>query len=299
MADRSWYFAANGQQQGPYPDAQFRDLIARGAVNAQTLVWSEGMAGWLKAGEVPGLIGGSGGPPPMVPPGGAMMGGGGYGGSAGDGALSIDFGILEFTWRSIVYALGAGTIILLPWTLVWYLKWIISCVRVPGRPNLSFTGDAMTLVPWVAGLVVLEIVAVVSGIRILGTLVSIGTIVATWFFIRWQIANIASNGQPLGLSFSGTVWAYIGYNLLLAISFITIIGWAWVYAAQARWYCKNVQGTRRAVAFKGTGLEILWRMIVVSLASSLIIPIPWMFRWMMRWFLSQTELVDRGAYANA
>ena len=55
MADRSWFLAANGQQQGPYPEAQFRDLIARGAVNAQTLVWSEGMAGWMQAGEVPGL----------------------------------------------------------------------------------------------------------------------------------------------------------------------------------------------------------------------------------------------------
>ena len=298
MSNRSWFFAANGQQQGPYPDAQFRDLIARGTVNAQTLVWSEGMAGWQKAGEVPGLIGGGGAPPAMVPPGGALMdAGGGYGGASS--TLSIDFGILEFTWRSIVYALGAVTVVLLPWTIVWYLKWIVSCVHVPGRPNLSFTGNAMTLVPWIAGLVVLEIVAIVSGIRILGTLVSIGTIVATWLFIRWQVANIASNGQPLGLSFSGSVWAYIGYNLLLAISFITIIGWAWVYAAQARWFCRNVEGTRRMVVFKGTGLEILWRLIVVSLASSLIIPIPWMFRWMMRWMLSQTELVDRSAHATA
>lgn len=295
MSNRSWFFAANGQQQGPFPEAQFRDLIARGTVNAQTLVWSEGMAGWQKAGEVPGLMGG--GPPPMVPPGGAVMDAGGS--YAVGGAMSIDFGILEFTWRSIVYALGAATIILMPWTIVWYLKWIVSCVRVPDRPNLSFTGNAMALVPWIAGLVVLEIVAVVSGIRILGTLVSIGTIVATWLFIRWQVANIASNGQPLGLAFSGSVWAYIGYNLLLAVSFVTIIGWAWVYAAQARWFCRNVQGTRRMVVFKGTGLEILWRLIVVSLASSLIIPIPWMFRWMMRWMLSQTELVDRSTYASA
>ena len=26
----NWFFAANGQQQGPYPEAQFRDLIANG-----------------------------------------------------------------------------------------------------------------------------------------------------------------------------------------------------------------------------------------------------------------------------
>src|SRR6516162_2205911 len=28
MADRAWYFAANGQQQGPYGEAQFRDFVA-------------------------------------------------------------------------------------------------------------------------------------------------------------------------------------------------------------------------------------------------------------------------------
>ena len=56
MADRSWFFASQGQQQGPYPEAQFRDFIARGMVNADTLVWTEGMAGWQKAGDIPGLF---------------------------------------------------------------------------------------------------------------------------------------------------------------------------------------------------------------------------------------------------
>jgi len=34
MANRSWFYASNGQQQGPYPDAQLRELIARGTVTA-------------------------------------------------------------------------------------------------------------------------------------------------------------------------------------------------------------------------------------------------------------------------
>src|SRR5438445_8480632 len=96
MSNRSWFYAANGQQQGPFPEAQLRDLITRGTVRADTLVWSEGMSGWQLAGEIPGLIpGGSaplsvpqpGGPPPMSS-GGGYAGGGGYGG----GPLSIDFG---------------------------------------------------------------------------------------------------------------------------------------------------------------------------------------------------------------
>ena len=66
MADRSWFYAADGQQQGPFPETQLRDLIARGAVTADTLVWTEGMSGWQRAGEIPGLVpGGSG--PPVVP----------------------------------------------------------------------------------------------------------------------------------------------------------------------------------------------------------------------------------------
>jgi len=68
MSNRSWFFAANGQQQGPYPEAQFRDLIARGTVNAQTLVWSEGMAGWTAAGQVTELASVFGAVPPPLPP---------------------------------------------------------------------------------------------------------------------------------------------------------------------------------------------------------------------------------------
>ena len=75
------------------------------------------------------------------------------------------------------------------------------------------------------------------------------------------IANIASNGQPVGLSFTGSVLGYIGWNLLFAISIITIIGWAWVYVAQIRWFCRNIQGTRRQIIFKGTGLQFLWRAV--------------------------------------
>jgi hypothetical protein len=79
------------------------------------------------------------------------------------------------------------------------------------------------------------------------------------------------------------------------ISVITIIGWAWVYAAQMRWVCRNIQGTRRQVVFKGTGLEYLWRVIVVLIATAFVIPIPWVFRWIMGWQLSQIELIERTA----
>jgi hypothetical protein len=294
----SWFYASEGKQQGPYPEGQFRDLVAQGVVRPETLVWSEGMAGWQKAAEIPGLIGG-GGAPSMMPTGGPpMMGSGGYagGGYAGAGeSLAVDFGILEFTWRSIAMLIGMCFIIAVPWVFVWYAKWIVSCVKVPGRPNLSFTGSAMALVPWFFGFIVLAIVIGFTGIQLLSNLLFIVQIVLYWLLIKWMVENLASNGQPLGLSFTGSVWAYIGWNLLFAISIITIVGWAWVAAAQLRWMCRNIQGTRRDIIFRGSGLEILWRGIVAAILSSFIIPIPWVYRWIMNWFASQTELAPGGS----
>ncbi|TQF38488.1 hypothetical protein UNPF46_16305 [Bradyrhizobium sp. UNPF46] len=294
----SWFYASEGKQQGPFPEGQFRDLVAQGVVRPDTLVWTEGMAGWQKAAEIPGLVGG-GGAPPMIPAGGPpMMGGGGYaGGGAGGGSLSVDFGILDFTWRTLVLVIGSCFVIPVPWLFVWYMKWIVPCVRVPGRPNLSFTGSAMTLVPWFFGFIVLAIAIGFIGSQLLSNLLFIVQLVLYWLLIKWMIANLASNGQPLGFSFTGSVWAYIGWNLLFAISIITIIGWAWVAAAQMRWFCRSIEGTRREIVFKGSGLDILWRGIVAAILCTLIIPIPWVYRWIMNWFASQTVLAPRGSQA--
>ncbi len=291
----SWFYAAEGKQQGPFQDGQFRDLIAQGIVRPDTLVWTEGMAGWQKAAEIPGLMAGGGGPPIIPAAGGSPAMGSGSGGYGSGGALSIDFGILEFTWRSIVMLIGMMLVIPAPWVFVWYTKWIVSCVQIPGRPNMSFTGNAMTLVPWYFGFIVLAIAIAFIGIQSLNNVLFIAQIVLYWLLLKWMVANLASNGQPLGLSFIGSVWAYIGWQLLLAISFITIIGWAWVMVAQARWMCRNIQGTRREIVFKGTGLQFLWRSIVAFIGFSFIIPIPWVYRWMMNWMASQTELVPRGS----
>ncbi|MGY3236884.1 MULTISPECIES: DUF4339 domain-containing protein [unclassified Bradyrhizobium] len=291
----SWFYASEGKQQGPYLEGQFRDLIAQGVVRPDTLVWSEGMAGWQKAAEIPGLIPG-GGAPPVIPAGGPpMMGGGAYtgAGSAAGGSLSVDFGILDFTWRTLVMVILSALVIPVPWVFVWYTRWIVSCVRVPGRPNLSFTGNAMTMVPWFFGFIVLAAVVGYSGVQVLNLALFLAEIALYWLLIKWMIANLASNGQPLGLSFNGSVAGYIGWNLLFAVSMITIIGWAWVAAAQLRWIYRNIEGTRREIIFKGTGLGILWRGIVAAILCSFLIPIPWVYRWIMNWFASQTELAPR------
>jgi len=88
---------------------------------------------------------------------------------------------------------------------------------------------------------------------------------------------------------------YVGWYLLLVISGFTIVGPAWVMVAQTRWICRNIGGTNREILFNATGLEVLWRSLVLVVACIFIIPIPWMMRWYLQWMVSQFELVERAA----
>jgi hypothetical protein len=293
MPNRSWFYASDGQQQGPYPEIQFRDLIARGTVTAETLVWSEGMTGWQRAGDIPGLLSGASGPPAVPRSGAPQTSAGGYGG----GALSIDFGIWDFTWRSLVFGFGTLLVIPFPWVMLMYCRWIVSCVHVPQRPNLGFAGRAVDLM-WFYAVVILLILQAWAHSRILGIAIDVGQLVLYWLLINWFVSNLTSNGKPLGLQFSGSFWGFVGWALLMAVSLITIVGWAWVYVAQIRWMCRHIEGTQREVTFNGTGLEFLWRSLVLFIGGLFIIPIPWAYRWSLRWQASQTVLVERGTQTN-
>ncbi|MCO5131952.1 MAG: DUF4339 domain-containing protein [Xanthobacteraceae bacterium] len=298
MSDRVWFYADGGKQLGPYSEAQLEELIASGAVTGMTYVWTDGMENWRHAQDVPGLMPGQPRPPGPPNPAGGNFAGAGFGREAAapeasGRSLWVDFGIWDFTWRSVVLALCGFVVFPLPWVLVWYLKWLVPHIHVRGRPNLGFEGTAMTIVPWFFGAVVLTAALALSGSELLGNLSILVQLALDWLFLKWLIENLSADGRPLGLGFSGSIWAYIGWALLTAVSVVTVIGWAWVGAAWMRWCCGHIQGTRRAVVFNGSGLDFLWRTVVVVLAASFIIPIPWMFRWMMRWIASQTELVER------
>jgi hypothetical protein len=63
MQDVGWYYAVNGQRQGPVPFDQLRQMTTAGQVAHADLVWHEGMADWQPAGSIPALA-----PPPQLQP---------------------------------------------------------------------------------------------------------------------------------------------------------------------------------------------------------------------------------------
>ena len=60
--------AINGQQYGPYNMQQMAQMAQSGQINAQVLVWAQGMPQWTAAGSVPELAQLFGATPPPMPP---------------------------------------------------------------------------------------------------------------------------------------------------------------------------------------------------------------------------------------
>lgn len=48
-----WYYNLNGQQAGPVEEDEMRAMLASGMVRAETLVWRDGMEGWLPVVRTP------------------------------------------------------------------------------------------------------------------------------------------------------------------------------------------------------------------------------------------------------
>ena len=290
MSDRAWFYASGDQQHGPYPETQLRELIARGTVTADTLVWTEGMVNWQKAREIPDLLPGASGPPALPHAGGPLT----TGGTPIAQPLSAEFGIWALFGRALLYLIGLLLVIPLPWVVTGIYRWLVAHLRVPQRPDAAFTGNPGDI--WyVFVILALCTYAGVSQVSYLQyALIPIEAFLS-WVVVRWFVVNVSPDGHQRPLTFTGSAWAYMGWYFLSLLSFITIIGWAWVLTAWLRWMCRNVDGMRREITFNASGWQMLWRTLLFSVATVLIIPIPWALRWYVSWNVSQVTLVERTA----
>ena len=56
MVSGNWYYAEHGRAVGPVSFEVLRQMMGRGRIGVNDLVWREGEAEWLAAGTVPGLV---------------------------------------------------------------------------------------------------------------------------------------------------------------------------------------------------------------------------------------------------
>jgi hypothetical protein len=47
-----WYYSAQGHAQGPFTEEQLSELVTRGSVSVDTLLWRPGMDLWEPAGQL-------------------------------------------------------------------------------------------------------------------------------------------------------------------------------------------------------------------------------------------------------
>lgn len=63
----AWFAGIDGKQAGPFDEAALRGLIGAGKLTRDTLVWKQGLASWVKAGDQPEVASLFGSVPPPLP----------------------------------------------------------------------------------------------------------------------------------------------------------------------------------------------------------------------------------------
>jgi len=284
-----WYFDQARVRHGPLAEDDIVRLIGDGSIGPDSMIWYSGLPDWRPAGQVDrfaALFTARTTPPaPAFTP-------------ATPGTLSPAGGLIATlpVWglfgRCLLLTIGSLLVIPAPWTGTAFYRYVGKQTALPDGRRLTFSGQPRDIWPVFVGIAILGWAGLVLHF---GNLLAMPFSWAlTVLIIRWFCAKLGSEDGSVKLAFNGGIWNYIGWSLLLYLSFFTIIGWAWVIRLMMRWICQNVSGTVR-FDFHGTGLAILGRTLLLGLLSIFIIPIPWLTRWYMVWFISQIKAQPAGA----
>jgi hypothetical protein len=111
--------------------------------------------------------------------------------------------------------------------------------------------------------------------------------------MRWFAAHVElRSGRRF--EFYGVYAELLGWHVLIVLSILTIVGWAWALAGFYRWAARNTRATDAALLFHGEGPEVLWRTLAAILFSCPIVTIPWAWLWYTRWLVSSVTIEPRG-----
>jgi GYF domain 2 len=319
-ARECYYLDGARNQQGPVAVADIVGLIGNGTIRRDTLIWYAGMPDWRAAGQVSEFASLFAQATPPRPPAAALppqprqaqaqrypaaatdrmgperMAPERIFPAAADGApsdrLIARWGVWGLFGRALLSGLGTLVIVPAPWTSTALYRYLGENTWLPDGRRLTFAGQPGDIWYIFVGIPLLFVLGLIP-FAFLITLPLVCFL--NYLVFRWVCAKIGSEDGAVKLEFTGGFWGYFGWALLLGLSGITIIGWAWVAKFFFRWLCRNVSGTLN-FDFVGTGWGILWRYFLVALASSLLIPIPWVIRWYSVWLVSQVRVENPAAH---
>jgi hypothetical protein len=203
------------------------------------------------------------------------------------------FGLLGW---GLLMGLANAVVIPAAWGAVAFYRWLFTKLRLSDGTTATFEGRAEEIWGWFALAALLGLVPqtghLTSDKHTQTIVLQLGPLLLSplscyiWVIIaRWLTRNIRST-RGKRLTFTGTWGAYLGWTLLVAVSFITIVGWAWTAVAMINWFCRSLDAEGDDIVFTGTGAQFLWRTLLGSLACCVIIPIPWILAWWYQWFFS-------------
>jgi GYF domain 2 len=281
MAGNYYFKDRSGAQNGPVTVEELAALARAGRIARDSLVWAEGGETTLAANH-PALA--------------AIFAQIAAATPVGAGPMQPSFPVWGLFWRSIVLMFAIAFIIPAPWAGLWFYRWIAEQVALPGGRRLwleSTLGECWYIF---AGLGLVELIGPgLAGSQAQGSTSLIALALSVFLnvlLIGWFCRSLRAEQGGLSLAFEGGFLGYFGWVLLLAISMLTVIGWAWALKYMIRWICAKVVGTH-AFEFVGSGLDLLWRSLVLALALGFLLPFPWALRWFADWYVSQIVVTPR------
>jgi uncharacterized membrane protein YjgN (DUF898 family) len=219
-----------------------------------------------------------------------------------DASLRPNYPALPLFGWFLLAIVGQVLIVPSPWTTTRFCRFLCEQASLPNGKRFRFTGGPGDIWYITIGIGLLAVLpeaakqapgmADVDPVMIL--LLQVAFAIVDWCLalalIHWFVANVQSDDRRMSPEFGGSLPAFIGWQILAALSLFTVIGWAWVASGYMRWLCRSIQGNA-AFDFTGGGLAILWRTLVFVVLCSLILPIPWMLRWLASWYVSHITVV--------